>query len=379
MASGQKNIRNRLKAIGLGIISGFIVCELILRIYNPIPASIKKGKLILPANQQKIFTNKWIQKLDSKIHYSRNSMGLRGPEMPKDKSDLITIITVGGSTTECKYLSDSCTWSSRLYIKLHQQNPAVWLNNAGIDGHTTFGHLLLVKEYMLKMRPRFLLLMTGVNDVELDAPDEFDKSTGREINTGSVKSFLKSLVKQTELGQSFLHYYQLQVSYKKGLVHREIDLANLVENPLADSVISMRIKKQLPYLAAYQQRIDSIISMCVKNGITPVLITQPSLYGSYSDPFTGIAVGNKWSEKNPAGENLLLMEKVLESYNDVLRSFSEKITVIDLARLMPKNSAYFYDFTHVTNSGAVKVADVLFSELSELINSDKKNNPKSGQ
>ncbi len=34
---------------------------------------------------------------------------------------------------------------------------------------------------------------------------------------------------------------------------------------------------------------------------------------------------------------------------------------------MPKNSAYFYDFTHVTNAGAEKIADILFSELRKFI------------
>jgi GDSL-like Lipase/Acylhydrolase family len=367
MPAVRKNIGTKLKAISLGMLSGILLCEIILRIYNPIPSSVKKGKLILPANQHKIFTNTWIKKLDKKIHYSRNSFGFRGPELPAKIEGLISIITVGGSTTECKYLSDSCTWSYRLYEKLQKENPAVWLNNAGIDGHTTFGHMMLVKEYILKIKPRYVLLMTGVNDMELDEPDEFDKMTEKKINTSSPKNFLKSIVNNTELGRSFLNYYQLRVSYKKGLVHREIDLTNLVDNPLSDSAIIARLNKQTPYLTAYKQRIDSIISMCLRAGINPILITQPSLFGSYTDPATNVAVGNKWSEKNSSGENCLLMEKILELYNDVLRSFSGKVQVVDLARLMPKNSTYFYDFTHFTNEGAEKQSQILFNELHQFI------------
>lgn len=367
MPSSPVNTGKKLRSIGLGILLGVILCELVLRIYNPIPSSVKNGKLLLPANQQKVFTNTWISKLDKKIHYSKNSLGFRGPELPPDPNKLITIITVGGSTTECKYLSDSSTWPARLYQQLHRANSAVWLNNAGIDGHTTFGHLALIRDYILKLKPRYMLLMTGVNDVELDAADEFDLATNKEVNTGSAKAFLKSLANHTELGRALLNYYQLRVSFKKGLVHREIKLNELTDNPLTDTVVRARLVKQTVYLAAYRQRIDSVIRLCRGAGIQPVLITQPSLYGSYTDPVTGIAVGNKWFSKDASGENCSLMEKILESYNDVLRSFSGEVPVIDLSRMMPKSSVYFYDFTHVTNAGAEKIAALLAAALDPVL------------
>lgn len=366
MSVAKKNIRKRLKGISLGVILGILLCEIILWIYNPTPPAISKGKLILPANQHKIFSNKWIKKLDEKIYYSKNSLGFRGPELPVDRKDLLSILTIGGSTTECKYLSDSCTWPFRLYEKLKKENSALWLNNAGIDGHTTFGHMMLVKEYVLKLKPKYVLIMTGVNDVELDEPDEFDKMTENKVNTASVKDVIKSLANHSQLGKSFLNYFQLQVSYKKGLIHREINLPNLVDNPLIDSIISLKLNKQQPYLAGYKKRLDSIINMCQQSGITPILITQPSLFGDYTDSATHIAVGNKWLSKDPLGENCLLMQKVLELYNDVLRSFSPKVKMIDLAALMPKKWEYFYDFTHVTNAGAEKQAAILFTELKNI-------------
>ena len=367
MTEAGKNVRNRFKAISLGLLAGIVLCEAVLQIYNPTPSAVKNGKLILPANQKKNFTNNWISKLDKKIYYSRNSLGFRGPELPPNFSTATSIITLGGSTTECKYLTDSCTWSSRLYEKLHRANSTVWLNNAGIDGHTTFGHLMLLREYILQLKPRYLLLMTGVNDVELDEPDEFDRMSDQKIDTRSAKVFLKSLANRTELGRSFLNYYQLKVSYKKGLVHREIDLASLTDNPLTDDVIKNKLAKQIPYLAAYRQRIDSIITICLRAGIQPVLITQPSLYGVYTDSATHINPGYKWMTADPTGENCALMEKVLESYNDVLRSFGERVKVVDMARIMPKNSVYFYDFVHATNQGAEKIAELLFRELRAYI------------
>lgn len=54
----------------------------------------------------------------------------------------LTIISVGGSTTECFYISDDKTWTHILGMKLKSVFTRVWINNAGLDGHSTFGHII---------------------------------------------------------------------------------------------------------------------------------------------------------------------------------------------------------------------------------------------
>jgi hypothetical protein len=57
------------------------------------------------------------------------------------------------------------------------------------------------------------------------------------------------------------------------------------------------------------------------------------------------------------------MQNVLGLYNDVVKSFSSQVKVIDLASLMPKSSLYYYDFMHYTNAGCGKIAAILSKEL----------------
>ncbi|MES1220084.1 MAG: SGNH/GDSL hydrolase family protein [Bacteroidota bacterium] len=367
MAINSRKIWRNIKALCFGVFFGLLICEIILRIYNPFPFALKKGKLILPSNQVKVYTNKWIPKLDRKIHYSRNSLGFRGPEPTDSVSRLLSIITIGGSTTECKFQSDSLTWSFLLYKALKHQNDSIWLNNAGIDGHSTFGHLLLLQEYVLKLKPKYALFLTGINDEEIEAPDEFDLMTEKKITTNSFKGFLKSVLNHTELGRTAFNFYHVQIAYKKGLIHRDMNIAELTDVILPDSVINRRIAFEQNFVNAYKERIDKIVSMCLEAGIQPVLITQPSLFGSYVDSASHISMGNKWYKNGSNNDNSLLEEKVLEMYNDVLRSFSNKIIVVDLARQMPKNSLYYYDFIHYTNAGAKKIAEILFSNLAPVI------------
>ena len=61
------------------------------------------------------------------------------------------------------------------------------------------------------------------------------------------------------------------------------------------------------------------------------------------------------------------MKKKLELYNDVLRSYSNRLPVIDLSREMPKNSKYYYDFIHFTNEGAQLVSKILFTHLEPVL------------
>ena len=61
--------------------------------------------------------------------------------------------------------------------------------------------------------------------------------------------------------------------------------------------------------------------------------------------------------------------EVLELYNDVGTAAGKEavVLVIDLAREMPKNSAYYYDLMHYTNAGAALVADIVAAQLTPFL------------
>jgi lysophospholipase L1-like esterase len=355
-----------LKALLFGLLVALVLCEIVLRIYNPFTNFTKQGKLVLPANQQTVFENKWIKQLDEKIQYSRNALGFRGPMPPDSISKLNSIITIGGSTTECRFLNDSTTWPFLLGEELKDSIPDLWLNNAGIDGHSTFGHLLLMKEYIIKLKPKYVVLLTGVNDVETEKPESFDVANDNRLQYGSAKQFIKSLLQKTEIGSTFYQFYAIRMAYKKGLIHKEVDLKQLKDTTYTPAYIQETISKQKNYLGGYQSRLQEIVNLCKANNIKPILLTQPSLYGSYVDSTTGIRMDLKFHESN-AGKNNLLQEQVLEEYNYVVRSFSTQATVIDLAKLMPKNTAYYYDFIHFNKQGATKVAEILSRKIESQI------------
>jgi len=362
----NRNSWKNFKAFLFGLGLALLLCEIFLRIYNPFPFALQKGKLIIPANIKKTYHNKWISRLDEEIHYSRNSLGFRGPEKPVNDSGLVSLLTVGGSTTACTFLSDSSTWPFLLGEKLFAYNPEIWVNNAGIDGHSSFGHILMLRDHVLPLKPNYVIFLMGINDTESNQSVEFDEMTEKKISTRSFSSFIKSLLNFSELGRTAFNFYHVTIAYKKGLFHQDIDVKKLVDHPLPDSIFIERLKKQNEFLDGYKKRTDSIITLCQAAGVKPIFLTQPSLFGDFVDSTTGVEMKDKWINNKDA-DNSLLQEKILELYNDVIRSDSARILVIDLARKMPKNSEYYYDFIHFTNKGAEKVADILASELKGVI------------
>ncbi len=351
-------------AIVFGILLALMIIEIVLRVWHPFAYTVRGDKIILPANIQVRMKNLWIRKLDDTIYYSRNAIGLRGEPWPANPENLITIITVGGSTTECKFLSDNKTWPELLKRDLKPDHPNIWLNNAGLDGHSTFGHLVLLKDYLIKLHPDYILFLTGVNDVELDQPADLDYQDIRGIHGHSIKYFLKSVINYTETGTLLLSLYRNYLAYRKGLIHKELDPTQL-ETGVTDSLTRKnKIALQRKYLNQYAGRLKELASESVDHGIKPVFITQPALFGNVLDSATGIYMGNRILD----GYDCTTDWEVLQLYNEEVRNLRrDGIIVVDLAAAMPKNSKYFYDFMHYTNAGAEKLAAILADSLRPII------------
>jgi GDSL-like Lipase/Acylhydrolase family len=359
-----KKIIKRFFAILFGIFLAFIILEIVLRIWHPFKYTVRGDQIILAANVRVSMKNKWIKKLDDTIYYSRNSIGLRGDEYPADPEKFLTIITIGGSTTECKFLSDNKTWPERLKKDLNKYYGNIWLNNAGLDGHSTFGHLILLKDYIIKLHPKYILFLVGTNDVELDRPADLDDQDIRGIHGHSIKYFLKSLFNYSEAGTLLLSLYRNYLAYTKGLVHKERDPDQLFPGVTDSLTRSKKLALQQDFLRNYAGRLRELSSISLSHNIKPIFITQPALYGDVIDSTTHIFMGNRMLDDYDCATDW----QVLELYNNEVRKLrTSGVSVIDLASAMPKDSKYYYDFMHYTNAGAEKVASILSDSLRLII------------
>jgi hypothetical protein len=104
---------NLLKTLGV-FLAGCLVAlaglEVLLRAYNPLEIRFRPDRIVLPVNKRYVIDNAGkFTKLPPSTLHTKNRLGFRGQAPPRDFPDYLTIITIGGSTTECFYLSDGRT------------------------------------------------------------------------------------------------------------------------------------------------------------------------------------------------------------------------------------------------------------------------------
>lgn len=350
-----------------------IGAEIFLRYYNPFQFRIKGDKIVLPIFFHYNFHLKPSQKLDSIINHSKNSLGFRGPEKPKDFIDHLTIIAVGGSTTECFLLSDGKTWPALLGQKMDHSFNKLWINNAGLDGHSTFGHTILMRDVISKIKPKVVLFLVGANDRALKSIQGFDNQlkNGLSLDLTSIKTFLRTAGNYSEVFALGYNLYRYFKKIEVGFGHVELDLQKI--NSIKISKVKQQeiIKSKLQehekiYLQGYQSRLETLIKISKENGIEPVFITQPIIFGDATDNITGVNLGTIEVHNN---ENGIIAESVLEFYNVITRrvGIKKNILVIDLAKEMPKSTQYYYDFLHYSNQGSEKVAEIIHNNLKPFL------------
>lgn len=288
------NLLKNLIALVIGCSLAFIILEIILHIYNPVELRVKGNKIVLPINNKyNIINNFGIQKLDKTIIHQKNSLGFRGEEIPEFSDRYLKIITIGGSTTECFVLSEGKTWPDYLGSRLKNVFEHLWVNNAGLQGHSTFGHIVLMKDYIVYLKPDIVMFLVGLNDVGLTTQRGFDRLILKEgLNFSSLKEFIKSAAKYSEVFAIALNFYRNLKARKMGLsIDFKAGFENLIKRINAPTNNEIQISKhrhQNDFLPSFQERLIKLIELSRKNGIEPIFITQPALCGDFIDDLTGL-------------------------------------------------------------------------------------------
>ena len=275
---------------------------------------------------------------------------------------------MGGSTTECFYLSDGKTWPDLLQQKLDRQFLNLWLNNAGLNGHTTFGHLVLLRDYIARLHPKVVLYLVGANEVGNDAVmNSFElENERRGIQFNSPEGFFKSSAAYSEVISLALNLYRYSRGRALGQQNQRVDLRAREQRPYPDPQLAEVLEEhRRKFVPNYAQRLTDLVKETLRDSITPVLITQPVLYGDAVDDRTGVNLAGVMVD-DYAGDTEW---RILELYNDVTRQVAGKMGVylIDLDAELPKSSNLFYDFVHYTNRGAEEAAGIVYRHLAPYL------------
>ncbi|WP_137111385.1 SGNH/GDSL hydrolase family protein [Rhodobacter sp. SY28-1] len=205
--------------------------------------------------------------------YSRDSNGFRGLN---GDIGAIDIITVGGSTTDQRFLDDSQTYQAELIRLLNAAGHSAVIANAGIDGQSTFGHIHNFDSWFNRvdgLKTRYFLYYIGINDlVRIAQTDSYDA-----LEAKGWKLRAKLYIREKSA------FYQMYRMFKSmyldhGLGH-SINRTNIADappfatKPLLGQIETPEVRQAIVDLRA---RVRELNKLTVAFGAKAIFVTQRS-------------------------------------------------------------------------------------------------------
>lgn len=363
--------RRRAASLGLAaasVLVALLVLEVGVRIAFPVELRLRGSAIQLPYFKEYEIVAQPGSRLPASALHTKNALGFRGAPPPKDFDDALTVIAVGGSTTECFALGDGVCWPARLGARLETTFSPLWINNAGIAGHTSQGHIELLRQHVLNLEPDVLIFLVGVNDLYFsDFTQRFDGSLHPDDD-----AFLEREAREARqwLGEHSTLFALGFAAYKQwrakqfDLTGQDNDFTTLLINPTPKEKIDAELARHFDNgHFGYAERLRVLAEISRAAGALPIFMTQPAVYGPVIDPRTGVDLAR--IRNGVDGYDGASSWRLLESYNDVMRAVAsdEGVVLVDLARRMEKTTTYYLDQVHFTAEGSERVAEIGFPAI----------------
>jgi len=310
--------------------------------------------------RQLIYDAKNIYGYPKQVVYTRDSFGFRG-SLIFNNPQKIDILTVGGSTTDQRLINDGDTWQDVLQKKLQENGIKTCIANAGVDGHSTFGHIASFKEWWEKLpqlKPKVIIFYVGINDFLRNSVnpgfDENEKGAYAYIKRNSIIFNLLRLYRNNLNGTNYLGKNNKVIEKAANKVI--LDTLVLLQKPDLHIVDSIRKSKSFKsFLASYVKRIKILEQMALMMNATPIFVLQPTATLFYHSD-TIIALKNVAMGLN--GYEYTVLKNEMDSSIKAHTQFT-----IDLAKKGLFEQTDFYDLYHMLPSGSLKVGRYLSDSL----------------
>ena len=293
-------------------------------------------------------------------NYTRNQYGLRD-DCAHNKD--IKILTIGGSTTDQRYVQYKDTFQKIIQNILTAENPDFGcVTNAGMDGHSTWGHIFSFEKWfplIPNLNPEYILLYIGFNDANFKRTNNPNLGYETTPNKG-VKAFLIKF----EIVNRLLPIYRYlnhsiqkdTISYtrheKKKFKTDDYTITKLNKDTIVLSELNSKaFKSRLEVILRYIEDLETKL-ICVTQPHRYVINKNGTLYGLpnvMEDGFSGLDFDYSIREINKVILELC-KENNLDLYN---HNFSDE---------------HFYDGVHTTAKGSIEIGKLM---AKFIIDSDK--------
>jgi lysophospholipase L1-like esterase len=347
----------RLIAVNLAVLLGLALFGELL--FGDWIAASPLGHLAVPRNIDITLSAAPLYPGGGAFRYRRDAMGFRGPGMDPAR---ITILTLGGSTTNQLYLPEAATWQAVLERSLRETGHDVVVANAGLDGQSTVGMIADLELWLPQvphLKPHLVLAYVGINDVYKTGPRRSPQQIRRD--TLQFSHFTRELEQRSALARLWDTLAGALEADRAKLRHHRVDFARAewTDQPAQPVWPAAQMEANL---AAYRDRLGRVARLIARLGAVPVFVTQTRAdYRTDNGHLIGIAA--------PAGPNGVDRGRALARFNAATLEVcaTRQVICLDLATELRFADGDFYDYEHNTPAGAEKIGTWLAGKLAGLL------------
>lgn len=354
--SNQKKILKIITVNFILIIFVLLISELYLK--NESNKWLDAQSIGVIRNRSVVYSTNFYE-VEGSIIYNRDEYGLRDDCDPEE----INILTIGGSTTDQRYIEFNETFQEILEYNLSENlNRKICVSNAGVDGHSTYAHLISFDSWFPiidQLNPDIYLLYVGINDAFFIG-DEKNPEILNKTQKENSQPFLKEL-------EIYAMYQRILKLIKGDFVAREFAGHNSIELS-EDKYTVNKLNPKTPKLSLenaenFRIRLKQILDKVDDLEGDFLCITQPHRFVKYlGDEKYGIE--NIFSKEDIVFSGLDY-DYALNEINTVIFEECGKNNLIDLYSYDFKDK-HFYDYAHTTPAGSEIIGNQIFFKIMEL-------------
>ncbi len=325
--------------------------------------------------------------VEGRTQFLVSSIGLRADELSEE--DDYRMLAVGGSTTECLFLDQDIAWPEGVEHVLNQGQDRlrVWMGNAGKSGLNTRDHIVQLKHILpLVSRVDAVVMMIGVNDMmlRLSRDDDYNPDFMQEENAETVilpRSFQMLPIQHETRYLAFQKtaLWRLATRVKDSLFE-----SNKVQDNAGRNIIRWREHRnsapawldELPDITAglkeYRRNIRELIRICRECGVRPVFMTQPAIwtedFPEALERYLWVGgIGDYMEVPGSTYYTVDVLMQAMELYNASVLDIcaQEGVDCFDVAAVLPRNTASFYDDIHFNAGGGKRVSELFGAYMLE--------------
>jgi len=302
--------------------------------------------------------------------------GFVAPSIVHEHPD-VTLVFLGGSTTECAYVSETKRFPFLVGQKLETMTQkTVNSINAGVRANTSLNSIDGFVNKVLPLHPQIAVLMHNINDLVMLlyegtywGSQQSDRSPVVELDLSPQGQPTLRTVAADSLQVFIPHLTQAVRNLRKRVGNTqeadEFSHINAEHVEINDAYITYMMTE-------FKKNLSMFIGICQARNILPVLMTQANRFKEHPDRVI-IRHFEQLIQKRKLHFDYQELRSLHERFNEVIREVGEmnEVLVIDLATQIPQEKTFIADAVHLNDTGSKLAAEMisqqLFPEISVII------------